>query len=229
MTAAGKIIPFGKPKIARDELPPTASNYGPGKSSEHNRLLARLLDDAFCLRLLERIWPADDDKFRAELRLRYATRKQRQEAKLNDGLRLLAHIEELRGKLSALESIRAQLDQGPLPQVVQRVSSREFEVKGWDAVVTILYRVSSPGGAKVDCYYTLAIDAQLSLGDEFPAVLRQIKQHRNVDCLDLSWHVLLVERITAAGATDEQIKAIFRTSSIELVRLAEIEGGGVVG
>ena len=213
-------------------------NYGaePSETPEHNRLQARLLADDFCFRLLELIQPADGEKFQAALRRRYGERKQDREAELRLALQYPGggyyqqRAKELRGMISALDSLLAQLDQAPLPPLVHSLCGREFAVRGWDACLQITRSVTGPDETTEWARHVVAIEAKPALGDEYPAVLRQIKSHGAIPDRH-GWstqhRVLLAGRITAAGATEDQIRAIFKASNITLVLFDEIEGGGV--
>jgi hypothetical protein len=214
-------------------------NYGaePTETPEHNRLQARLLADDFCFRVLELIQPADVEKFHAALRWRYTERKQDREAELRLALQYPGggyhqqRAKELRSMISALDSLLAQLDQAP-PPLVHSLCGREFAVRGWGVCLQITRSVTGPDETTEWARHVVAIEAKPALGDEYPAVLRQIKSHGAIpDRHGWSTHhrVLLAERITATGATEDQIRAIFKASNITLVLFDEIEGGGVGG
>ena len=66
----------------------------------------------------------------------------------------------------------------------------------------------------------VAIEIKPTIGDDFPAVLRQIRetQSRIADAK----HVLLVEEFTAEGATKEQFESFFSSAGILVVFLADV-------
>jgi hypothetical protein len=107
------------------------------------------------------------------------------------------------------------------PPISCEVTALGFEVEGWDAVVALTFQVELCDALHMN----FAVEAKPALGDDYPAVLRQIKHHgtpRN-RYGGFEYRVLLVERLTATGATRAQIEAIFATSHIKLVLLAEVE------
>jgi hypothetical protein len=110
------------------------------------------------------------------------------------------------------------------PAVPQIAGHCEFEVKGWD-----VYLVAGPAG---DTYREdFWIELKTSLGDDYPAVLRQMKANcteparrpgstpRKVD----GRKVLVFARFAAIGATLDQVKGIFRASRFRVLGLDEIE------
>lgn len=84
----------------------------------------------------------------------------------------------------------------------------EFEVKGWDVVMMRI-----PG------YVEHFVELKPSMGDDYPAVLRQIKARKEFG----SVIVLMVRTYAGAGATLAQVKEIFKNSGIKVVLRSEIE------
>jgi hypothetical protein len=68
-------------------------------------------------------------------------------------------------------------------------------------------------------YYSITVRVELktALGDDYPAVLRQMKANRGKGGYDRD------VRFTATGATREQIKALFAASDFTIVGLAAVE------
>lgn len=62
------------------------------------------------------------------------------------------------------------------------------------------------------CGERFAIEVKPSVGDDYPAILRQIK---NIRCS--GYHILFLERYIGSGATKEQFVAIFRKSGVAVV------------
>jgi len=73
--------------------------------------------------------------------------------------------------------------------------------------------------------YRLAIEIKPSMGDDYPAVLRQIKQQRLVsrgrDFLPSHWF-LLVEQFAASNVTLDQARAIFAGDDIKMLLTSEV-------
>lgn len=65
------------------------------------------------------------------------------------------------------------------------------------------------------------------MGDEFPAVLRQIKRSKSSKKLgnrnDESKYVLIIGSYTGTGATYNELKTLFETDNIQVILEQEIE------
>jgi hypothetical protein len=59
------------------------------------------------------------------------------------------------------------------------------------------------------------------LGDDFPAVLRQMKNNANRHRGNFS--VCIIDEFTAIGATYEQVQQMFRMSKFSLLRFSDFE------
>jgi hypothetical protein len=68
----------------------------------------------------------------------------------------------------------------------------------------------------------LAIELKPTLGDDYPAVLRQIKAWRT-DLVGYARSALMIDAFTARGATLDQVRQVFALSHITLLTLAEVE------
>ena len=104
------------------------------------------------------------------------------------------------------------------------ISSVEFECKGWDVVFSAIYKTKLP--LLDDCQKTFSvsrfIEIKPCLGDDFPAVLRQMKSNmRSIS--GKSEMVLVIDEFTATGATYEQVKQMFKLSDISLFRFSDFE------
>ena len=73
------------------------------------------------------------------------------------------------------------------------------------------------------------VEIKPCLGDDFPAVLRQIKSNSEINIgrghkRELEGDkVLIIDKFTAEGATLEQVKKVFSLSEIKLLTFEEIE------
>ena len=75
------------------------------------------------------------------------------------------------------------------------------------------------------------VEIKPCLGDDFPAVLRQIKSNSEVNVgrgrkEPLGGEkVLIIDEFTAQGATFEQVKKVFELSNITLLKFSDVQGG----
>jgi hypothetical protein len=88
----------------------------------------------------------------------------------------------------------------------------EFEVGGWDVAITAKTHWDSR---------RVFIELKPSLGDDFPAVLRQMKTNARGGHGDSS-KVLAFDKFAATGATGDQVRAIFAASGFAMLSLYEI-------
>ena len=104
-----------------------------------------------------------------------------------------------------------------LPEIKLR---REFEARGWD--VCLAAWASRPPLGYLD-NLTVYIELKPTLGDDFPAALRQMKANRRLPRgYDHGEMVLIFDRFTASGVTCDQMKAMFAASGFRVFTLAEI-------
>jgi len=97
--------------------------------------------------------------------------------------------------------------------------SVEFEDQGWDVRLVGRLELSSTRDEIVERLCCALIEIKPSLGDDYPAVLRDMKIRRR-------WgdkRVLVFDQFTAIGATVDQVRAIFSASGFAVISLAEIE------
>lgn len=73
---------------------------------------------------------------------------------------------------------------------------------------------------KYICSYDVAIEIKPSLGDDYPATLRQVLNMPMItrECV----RVVLIEKYTGVGASLDQVKQMFALSGIRLLLLEEI-------
>jgi len=103
------------------------------------------------------------------------------------------------------------------PQTSHPLSIKtEFEVNGWDVVI-------SP---KVETHFRheeefFLIEVKPSLGDDYPATLRQIKARR-LPPYSSRTIAPVFDQFNAAGASLDQVRAIFAVSGFAVLSLADI-------
>jgi hypothetical protein len=145
-----------------------------------------------------------------------STRSQHYRDKLSA---LPAQIKELRAEIA-----REEADQAELAANIETVPTKwsvtrtEFEVAGWDAVIAV--GAALVGKFDEHIHESIGIEAKPTLGDDYPAVLRQIKNHGGDH---VRYRVLLVEQVIASGATADEIEKIFVGSNIKLVMVSSVE------
>ncbi len=100
------------------------------------------------------------------------------------------------------------------------VTGIEFEHRGWD--VCLKYNYSSVYHTwKLDGDGSVCFEIKPCLGDDFPAVLRQMKNNANRHRGNFS--VCIIDEFTAVGATYEQVQQMFRMSKFSLLRFSDFE------
>lgn len=104
------------------------------------------------------------------------------------------------------------------------VKTIEFELNGWDVFVGLKYKceidLKTEFSASANpVYQERYIEIKPCLGDDFPAVLRQMKANSKKV---RGTRILLIDEFSAAGATLEQVKQTFLLSDIYLIKLSDI-------
>jgi hypothetical protein len=189
----------------------------PSETPEHNRLQARFLDPEFCYQAAIRItdYPNPmivglrDDIARENKELQHL-RERRSQGYYHDIGMYEREVARLQQTLDQYQGIAKIIKAGRRPDNFRL--NAQFEVQGWDVCLE----------GTVHC----CIELKPTLGDDYPAVLRQMKINRNIR-LNPSYgfnekYALIVGECTAAGATIEQITAIFAASGFALLKLSEL-------
>ena len=104
------------------------------------------------------------------------------------------------------------------------VKTIEFELNGWDVFVGLKYKceidLKTEFSASANpVYQERYIEIKPCLGDDFPAVLRQMKANSKKV---RGTRILLIDEFSAVGATLEQVKQTFLLSDIYLIKLSDI-------
>ena len=95
----------------------------------------------------------------------------------------------------------------------------EFEKNGWD--VCIEYSYSKYSDDEADRYNSVCFEIKPCLGDDFPAVLRQMKKNSNR--YSGTFSVCIIDEFSASGATYEQVQQMFRASKFSLLKFSDFE------
>jgi len=146
-------------------------------------------------------------------------------------------------ELDELDRLAQHAERAITPDCLARLISKvNFEVKGVDVVLDVevsfvspaiieafdksweLFSVNNLGSAifsatRFSEYLQFHIECKPSLGDDYPAVLRQMRANNS--------HSLLITRYAGVGATLEQVRAIFAASEIRLFIVADIEAHAI--
>ena len=209
----------------------------PTETPEHNRLQMKFLDDDFCLSLMNKVLDFSlESNFRKSAN---AVKKLKKHAQEFFSENPHYKSEEI------LENYTDFIAQYCLIKDFFTLTNKEFEDKAFDVVLKCsYYRI---GKYDRRCFKekekqifndevyinpeTLPIFVEIKpcLGDDFPAVLRQIKTNSKIK-IDKHYYediygikVLIIDKFTAEGATFEQVKQVFELSNIKLLPISEIE------
>jgi uncharacterized protein (DUF3820 family) len=212
----------------------------PEETPEHNALQVRFLDDEFCRAFLRCYKPDIDEIAYAQLADRIS--RDRQERKrgienrkreLENAERQLKEVETADGwdwlrqqrrdeyhkiKSELLKLLAKQLSADPV-ELSYRFTPT-FEIQSIDVVLAVearsakhdvaikLYSVFSP-------HSVITIEIKPIIGDDYPAVLRQMRASNSC--------ALLVGDYTGVGATREQFIKTFASAGIKVVFVADID------
>ena len=128
-------------------------------------------------------------------------------------------IQELKGRHNSIIDQRKDNT-----KYTYEVKTIEFELNGWDVFVGLKYKCEIDLKAEFSSsanpvYQERYIEIKPCLGDDFPAVLRQMKANsKKVH----GTRILLIDEFSAVGATLEQVKQTFLLSDIYLIKLSDI-------
>lgn len=181
----------------------------PEETPEHNAMQVLFLDDVFCFALARLLFPDRAKRLLAAERsflcnLKWQRYLDKDERKLKEEAERLISLIESGGKIIAEH---------------WQVPRRRFEQEGWDCIFEVRAIVELESMPQFEWFRReFAIECKPHIGDDYAAVLRQIKRYRFCET-----QVLLVGYFEAQGASFKQVKQIFVEDGIHVVRLAEIE------
>lgn len=204
----------------------------PADTPEHNQLQALFTDAEFCRKF---VWYlkagaiarhfADDQKTclgarreKREMHQKQLTTERKWYGERPDEW-TLKRIRELENDLKKIEDRIQAIEAMPAPQIANIRTTATFESKGID--VALEWTLSGCPGGSLE--RVIHVQCKPSLGDDYPAVLRQITASYEFG----SWGITNVLLIGAGGyngtgATLEQLRAIFWSRQVPIVFLEEI-------
>lgn len=212
----------------------------PTETPEHNRLQMLFLDDnflkSFCDKIFDFSLEVKFNKTVSAIKKKYEDVKKYFEENENN------HSKEV------LDSYIDFFARTNLIENFFEVSNINFEQNAFDVVINYDFY-------DIDCFYPygygyysdrnefcykyevhkitdiILVEIKPCLGDDFPAVLRQIKSNSEINIgrgkkVPLSGEkVLIIDDFTAQGATFEQVKKVFELSNITLLKFSDVQGG----
>jgi len=193
---------------ARDKYPSliqiVVNNFGePEETPEHNALQARFLDRSFCwaFRLnvhSSMLFPTPYERLTSSIAfLRRDSAWSDAERRRRQGV-----------TIEKLEAATRELAGSDCPFSLERT----FEVNGWDVELKLWMEAGDASWSE-----SLLVEIKPTLGDEYPATLRQIKSRKS------SRSFLLIDRFTASGATYLQVSQIFGASGVQIITVEDVE------
>lgn len=181
----------------------TVINRGaePEETPDHNALQCLFLENAFCLKLIDALGynPAREFEKRRAEQLTSLTNHHdwllKEEQRANWDMAIASHRK-------AREEVIIEIGKTKSWRFEPLVKNRQFEARGWDVVFEVPY---------ADRFQ---IEIKPTVGDDYPAVLRQINALRRDGYGRV---VLFLERYIGVGATCDQFIAVFKQAGITVI------------
>jgi hypothetical protein len=213
------------------------------ETPDHNALQVLFLDDAFCLRFLRCYRPDIEQAARAQLQEilelhagavkgRIATERSRADSASSwikcgtapsatdwhrdQAEKSRAELLNIEAKIAKLEVELAERRRATIDAVSFHFE-RHFEVSGIDVGLVIRAENATHGIATqlYERYHPLTIELKPSVGDDYPAVLRQMRANKSC--------VLFIQDYIGVGATEEQFIKTFALSDIKVVFRRDVD------
>jgi uncharacterized protein (DUF3820 family) len=195
----------------------------PEETPDHNTMQVKFLNDDFCLRFMRScLEPKIESKIQSELN----QRRERNLTSIDRRIEWLSrsYLDDKHGLLR-LRSAR-QIVSTPIDKLTFKIS-REFEEKGIDVCLTLYAGIDAindigPYKLGIDhewCWVewrtNFKIEIKPVIGDDYPAVLRQMKANGS--------DVLFVGEYRGQKATQEQFVNTFATAKIRVVFAHDVD------
>lgn len=215
----------------------------PDETPEHNRLQAAFLDEGFQRRVFVALRPRAYSDMRSALKNRiqdrlrdlnhslqiHAGELQRYESQRGDGLHKDEWVEERIAKSTEVVKVlmaAMERTQAIVPEDLAWSFGVEFEAKGIDVELTVEAWATMPhlayySSTDIQWYedtlrsWTFKIELKPTLGDDYPAVLRQMRASGS--------DVLMVGEFHSAAINLEQLTKIFDTAGCRVIMVTQVE------
>ncbi len=201
------------------------NNFGePTETPEHNRLQVKFLDKTLCFQLFCKLgWELLTDKNSLIMKLQQKINEFHNElATCKDKSYPQNNPDDWKWQIKDYESFLVSFVDMPINEIE---ITHDFEHCGWDIKIV----AKLPSFAKNISYYrglehlyrvSCAVEVKSEVGDDYPAILRQMKANERIYKAD--YRVLVFDRFTATGANLEQVKQIFSSSCFHVLSFSEI-------
>ena len=178
----------------------------------HNALQARFLEEELALKLCEKLISETTPNYKTALRDKYKRKYQtcieKQKTNKNE------HFPCCQKPTDGCFCYKGAND-----DIDITIDKTEFEEYGWDVRINATLNKGDPERLQ-DLEIKIAIEIKPAIGDDYPAVLRQIKSNIYNS---RTYFVLIYEEFTANGVSVEQVTEIFKRSGIHMISIATLD------
>ena len=192
----------------------------PEDTPEHNVLQAKFLDKSFVTKIGYTLFSCDYLKksIKGEIANWRCDLKQSIEFWGSTSESAIGSAE----RITQLQELLDHFDYDTCMHDYLTVMGLEFEVKGWDVVVSLGIKYKDLVILSTSVWFEI----KPSIGDDFPSILRQMKSQRDRAGLSTGNIYLIYNSFNAVGVTEDQMRQIFNQSGFKVCRFAEIESVG---
>jgi hypothetical protein len=217
------------------------NNFGaPAETPDHNALQARFLDDDFCVALATTLeWEFITNQYcamavgadQAVQRLKGDVESCQKQIDDPPSWYPPEKKEQfIDGQRAAIKKINRQIDslttwEENQPFHRPNIYGRAFEVETWDVRFDIAVHLPylTRDGHTIFERLSIAVEIKPSLGDDYPAILRQMKAASARSAASADYQVLVFDNFAASGASLSQVRQIFAASKFLVVSIEDIE------
>lgn len=204
----------------------------PEDTPEHNGFQARFLDKEYVKKFCKAVFPED-----ALMKAFYTRKEAMQEYNFRNECRANANeiVDAFKKEIIEIDNLCSCFDYDAY--LVENVDVHDvlFEQFGWDVVFDIRYCCSEEFGEFLcveDFLLFPTVDIRRSswfqvevkpcVGDDYPSILRQM-QAQVKRAPGKAINILVYDRFTGSGVTEDQMRGIFRANGFKVVRFDEID------
>lgn len=200
----------------------------PEDTPEHNGFQARFLDKEYVKKLMKCVVSVDTVRKLLMQKRKYMLEVYEEDKDTFERIGSdywLDKVEKSKRRLEWMDESLKNYDFNELMRNDVTVEDDEFEVKGWDyrARCYLNWNQSERVDLVTDSKYgepELGVEIKPSIGDDFPTVLRQLKVQMEREPV---FGVLVYDRFTGSGVTEDQMRAMIESSGFKVVRFDEID------